>query len=65
MRRVDDVRDLPLPHRPDKTGPRMDGEDDMLDCAVSEVTETSRLSCQVKLTPDMDGLRVILPEEQI
>lgn len=49
----------------DKTGPRMDGEDDMLDCAVSEITDASRLSCQVKLTADMDGLRVILPEEQI
>lgn len=49
----------------DKTGNRMDGEDDMLDCAASEVTGTSRLSCQVKLSPDLDGLVVHLPAEQI
>lgn len=48
-----------------KTGDRMDGEDDMLDCAASEVTETSRLSCQVKLAPEMDGLVVHLPADQI
>lgn len=48
-----------------KTGERMDGEDDMLDCAASEVTETSRLSCQVKLSPELDGLVVHLPAEQI
>ncbi|MCA0871503.1 2Fe-2S iron-sulfur cluster binding domain-containing protein [Seohaeicola saemankumensis] len=49
----------------EKTGPRMDGEDDMLDCAASEVTERSRLSCQVRLTADLDGLVVHLPAEQI
>ena len=47
-----------------RTGPRHDGEDDMLDCAADEVTPQSRLSCQIRLTPDLDGLRVRLPEAQ-
>ena len=34
-------------------------EIDMLDGAF-EVTETSRLSCQILLTPEMDGLRLRL-----
>lgn len=48
-----------------RTGPREDGEDDMLEGAASEVTERSRLSCQIKLTADLDGLVVHLPEEQL
>ena len=49
----------------DRTGPREDGEDDMLEGAASEVTDRSRLSCQIKLTADLDGLVVHLPEEQL
>lgn len=49
----------------DKTGARNDGEDDMLDCAASEVRETSRLSCQLKVSDALDGLVVHLPEEQV
>lgn len=49
----------------DRTGPREDGEDDMLEGAASEVTDRSRLSCQIKLTADLDGLIVHLPEEQL
>ncbi|WP_425052207.1 2Fe-2S iron-sulfur cluster-binding protein [Psychromarinibacter sp. S121] len=49
----------------DSTGPRKEGEDDMLESAASEVKETSRLSCQIKLTADLDGLVVHLPEEQV
>ncbi|WP_321340315.1 2Fe-2S iron-sulfur cluster-binding protein [Breoghania sp.] len=49
----------------EKAGPRNDGEDDMLECAASDVTPTSRLSCQIKLSEDLDGLRVLLPEEQV
>ncbi|SCY08857.1 2Fe-2S iron-sulfur cluster-binding protein [Paracoccus tibetensis] len=49
----------------DRTGPREDGEDDMLEGAASEVTPLSRLSCQIKLTADLDGLVVHLPEEQL
>ncbi|SDH95977.1 2Fe-2S iron-sulfur cluster-binding protein [Alloyangia pacifica] len=46
-------------------GPRMDGEEDMLESAACEVTERSRLSCQIKLTEALDGLVVHLPEEQV
>lgn len=49
----------------DKTGPRQEGEDDLLDCAASEVRPTSRLSCQVKMRADLDGLVVHLPEAQL
>lgn len=49
----------------EKAAQQKDGEEDMLDCAVAEVTPTSRLSCQITLTPELDGLRVILPEAQI
>ena len=37
-----------------------DDENDMLDLAFG-LTETSRLGCQVKMRPDLDGLRVRLP----
>jgi 2Fe-2S ferredoxin len=38
-------------------------EDDLLDCSDSR-TETSRLSCQLRVTPEFDGLRVtIAPED--
>ena len=48
----------------EQTGDRQDGEDDMLECAASEVRETSRLSCQIKVTDALDGLVVHLPDEQ-
>ncbi|KAI9832105.1 MAG: hypothetical protein M1826_002434 [Phylliscum demangeonii] len=37
-----------------------DEENDMLDLAFG-LTETSRLGCQVKMGPELDGLRVRLP----
>jgi len=37
-----------------------DDENDMLDLAFG-LTETSRLGCQVKMTPELDGLVVRLP----
>lgn len=46
------------------TGPRRDGEEDMLGCAASPMQETSRLSCQIRLTQALDGLVVHLPETQ-
>jgi ferredoxin, 2Fe-2S len=46
-------------------GPQKDGESDLLDCAASEVKPTSRLSCQIKLSPELDGLIVHLPEAQL
>lgn len=38
-------------------------EEDMLDFAY-EVRPTSRLSCQIKVTPELDGLVVQVPERQ-
>ena len=38
-------------------------EEDMLDFAV-DVGPTSRLSCQIKMTDDLDGLVVRVPERQ-
>ncbi len=42
---------------------RAETEEDMLDFAF-DVRETSRLSCQVKITEDMDGMTVQVPEQQ-
>ena len=39
-----------------------DDEEDMLDLATG-VTRTSRLSCQIELTADLDGLEVRIPGE--
>jgi 2Fe-2S ferredoxin len=39
---------------------KSDEENDMLDVAF-DVRETSRLGCQVKVTQELDGLRVGLP----
>ena len=35
-------------------------EEDMLDMAF-ELTDTSRLGCQIKVTPEMDGIVVKVP----
>ena len=47
----------------DKTGTAEQMEQDMLDFAF-DVTDESRLSCQIKITDDLDGLIVNLPEKQ-
>lgn len=47
----------------DEVGGPSDMEKDMLDC-VLEPKETSRLSCQVTVTEELDGLVVRLPEAQ-
>jgi 2Fe-2S ferredoxin len=39
-------------------------ESAMLDMTATPRTPSSRLSCQIVLTPVMDGLRVTLPETQ-
>ncbi|MFN4354638.1 2Fe-2S iron-sulfur cluster-binding protein [Parvibaculum sp.] len=47
-----------------KTGPAQDGlEKSMLEFA-EDVRETSRLACQISLTPALDGLVLKLPEKQ-
>jgi 2Fe-2S ferredoxin len=40
-------------------------EEDMLDFAWEPDTLKSRLTCQVKVTDDLDGLIVRMPEKQI
>jgi 2Fe-2S ferredoxin len=39
-------------------------EEDLLDMAVSERREGSRLSCQIRIAPELDGLTVDVPPEQ-
>ena len=41
-----------------------DGEDDMIDQAY-EPKKSSRLSCQIQVSPEIDGLEVHLPGKQI
>jgi 2Fe-2S ferredoxin len=48
----------------DVVGEPNDLEDDLLDMAVAERRSTSRLSCQVEVTPELDGLTVDIPPEQ-
>jgi 2Fe-2S ferredoxin len=46
-----------------KTGSRTTMEESMLDFAEG-VADNSRLSCQIKVSDDLDGLRVTMPESQ-
>ena len=48
----------------DKLPKKEMGEDDMLDQAY-EPKSSSRLSCQIMVSDDLDGLSVYLPEKQI
>jgi 2Fe-2S ferredoxin len=45
-------------------GPASQDETDMLESTSSEVRPNSRLSCQVVVTPQLEGLVVHLPETQ-
>jgi 2Fe-2S ferredoxin len=47
----------------EKTGPASAMEESMLDFA-EEVKPTSRLSCQIRVADELDGLVVRLPESQ-
>ena len=47
-----------------KLPPKNEGEDDMLDQAY-EPNSSSRLSCQIQISDDLEGLEVHLPEKQI
>ena len=47
-----------------KTGDKSAMEESMLDFAEN-VEENSRLSCQIKVTDELDGLVVQMPEKQI
>ncbi len=45
------------------TGERTEMEEDMLDFAF-DVRENSRLSCQIKVAPELNGLTVRVPVKQ-
>jgi 2Fe-2S ferredoxin len=47
----------------EKIPQKEDGEEDMLDFAF-EVKDNSRLSCQVTVNDDLDGLIINIPEKQ-
>jgi 2Fe-2S ferredoxin len=47
-----------------KLAPVAADEDDLLDGTASERLPNSRLSCQIKITPALDGLVLRLPERQ-
>jgi 2Fe-2S ferredoxin len=42
-----------------------DEEDALLDGTASERQPNSRLSCQIRITPELDGLVLRLPERQV
>jgi ferredoxin, 2Fe-2S len=46
----------------DKLEPAVEEEEDMLDLTFG-LKRTSRLGCQIRMTADLDGLRVQLPKE--
>lgn len=46
-----------------KTGKQSGMEESMLDFA-NDVEPTSRLSCQIKVTPELEGLTVRMPKSQ-
>ena len=47
----------------ERVGPPAEMEEDMLDFAF-DVRESSRLSCQIKVTQELDGLIVRVPDKQ-
>lgn len=49
----------------EKLPEKSDMEIDMLDFAHEPDAERSRLTCQITVTPDLDGLTVQMPETQI
>ncbi|MEL6170888.1 MAG: 2Fe-2S iron-sulfur cluster-binding protein [Pseudomonadota bacterium] len=40
-------------------------EEDMLDFAYAPDPKTSRLTCQITVTEDLDGLVVLMPDRQV
>ena len=67
MRRLLHVRHLPVYVREDQlaqTPPMQADEDAMLEGTASPRKPNSRLSCQLVVSPQMEGLVVYLPETQ-
>lgn len=48
----------------ERTGTAEDFEDEMLDDAASERRPNSRLSCQIRMSDELDGLEVEIAPEQ-
>lgn len=48
----------------DLVGPPNEFEDELLDMATTDRHDTSRLSCQMKVTEEFDGLTVDIPPVQ-
>ena len=52
----------------DKAGRAVDNEDDledeMLDSAAAQRLANSRLSCQLELADELDGIEVLIPDQQ-
>jgi 2Fe-2S ferredoxin len=49
----------------DRLAPMSGDEDALLDGAAAERLPISRLSCQIIMTPELDGLVLRLPDKQI
>jgi len=45
-------------------GPASSAEQDLLSATEDELKPNARLSCQITMTPELDGLVVRLPEKQ-
>ncbi|MGH3517422.1 MAG: 2Fe-2S iron-sulfur cluster-binding protein [Haloechinothrix sp.] len=48
----------------DRLPPMTTVEDELLECTASERRSTSRLSCQLPVAADLDGMSVHLPQAQ-
>ena len=48
----------------DRLDPPSEDEEDMLSNTAAERRPGSRLSCQIEVTDDLNGLRVQIPETQ-
>lgn len=48
----------------DQVGPTNDTEEDLLDMGATDRRDTSRLSCQVPVVEELDGLTVDIPPDQ-
>ncbi|WP_026928054.1 2Fe-2S iron-sulfur cluster-binding protein [Granulicoccus phenolivorans] len=47
-----------------RTGPAADFEEEMLEDAETAPTPCSRLACQIRMTPDLDGLTLTIAPRQ-
>ncbi|HEU0203969.1 MAG TPA: 2Fe-2S iron-sulfur cluster-binding protein [Burkholderiaceae bacterium] len=52
------------PEWADKLPTPLGNELEMLECTAADRLETSRLSCQIKVTPALNGIVVRIPERQ-